>query len=77
LTNATESKDFAISQNSILHSLSAIDFQKFAALVELDAQISAYRVVFFVSAVIVLLGSFTSFLLKRDMTAPKEKVIIE
>ncbi|HTX86622.1 MAG TPA: DHA2 family efflux MFS transporter permease subunit [Candidatus Nanoarchaeia archaeon] len=77
LTNATNSKVLSIAQNSILHSLNPADFQKFAALIMLDAQISAYRVVFLVSAVIVLLGSFTSFLLKRDTTAPKEKVFIE
>jgi EmrB/QacA subfamily drug resistance transporter len=77
LTNATNDKVLEISQNSILHSLNPADLQKFIALITLDAQISAYRVVFFVSAVIVLLGSFTSFLLKHDTTVPKEKVYIE
>jgi hypothetical protein len=51
--------------------------QKFVALIELDAQISAYRTVFLVSAIIVLLGSFTAFLLKHDTTVSKEKVFIE
>ena len=77
LTQATYGKILEISQNSVLRSLSALDFQKFAALVSLDAQISAYREVFLISAIIVLLGSFTSFLLKHDTNVPAEKIIIE
>ncbi|HTW96586.1 MAG TPA: DHA2 family efflux MFS transporter permease subunit [Candidatus Methylomirabilis sp.] len=77
LTNATYGKVLEISQNSILRSVNPLDFQKFAALISLDAQISAYRVVFFVSAMIVLLGSFTAFLLKRDTSPAREKIIIE
>jgi EmrB/QacA subfamily drug resistance transporter len=77
LTQATYNKVLEISQNSVLHSMSAINFEKFAALIQLDAQISAYREVFFISAIIVLIGSFTAFLLKRDVAAPKEKVFME
>jgi MFS transporter, DHA2 family, multidrug resistance protein len=77
LNNATNNKVMEIGQNSVLHSLSAIDFQKFIALIELDAQISAYHIVFLTSATIVLLGSFTAFLLKRDTNSPNEKVFIE
>jgi|WetSurMetagenome_2_1015567.scaffolds.fasta_scaffold06081_7 EmrB/QacA subfamily drug resistance transporter len=77
LTQATYSKVLEISQNSVLHSLNPVDFQKFASLVMLDAQISAYRFVFLISATIVLLGSFTAFLLKHDTTVSKEKVFIE
>jgi len=77
LTNATNSKVLSIAQNSILHSVNPADFQKFASLIMLDAQISAYKVVFLTSAIIVLLGSFTAFLLKHDTTVPKEKVYIE
>jgi DHA2 family multidrug resistance protein len=77
LTNATKDKVLELGQNSILHSHNIIDMQKFVALIELDAQISAYRTVFLVSAIIVLLGSFTAFLLKHDTTVSKEKVFIE
>jgi EmrB/QacA subfamily drug resistance transporter len=77
LTNATNSKVLSIAQNSILHSVNPADFQKFASLIMLDAQISAYKVVFLTSAIIVLIGSFTAFLLKRDTSVPKEKVYIE
>ena len=77
LTNATNRKVFAIAQNSVLHSLSAIDFRKFVALISLDAQISAYRVVFLVSAIIVFFGSFTAFFPKKDTSIPKEKIFIE
>jgi drug resistance transporter, EmrB/QacA subfamily len=77
LTNATNSKVLSIAQNSILHSVNPADFQKFASLIMLDAQISAYKVVFLTSAIIVLIGSFTAFLLKRDTAVPKEKVYIE
>jgi MFS transporter, DHA2 family, multidrug resistance protein len=80
LTDSINNNVLEISQNSILHSISQIDFAKFSALITLDAQISAYRTVFLVSATIVLLGSFTAFLLKRDThkaAVPKEKIFIE
>jgi EmrB/QacA subfamily drug resistance transporter len=77
LTNATNSKVLQIAQNSIIRSVNPVNMQKFIALIELDAQISAYRVVFLTSAIIVLLGSFTAFLLKHDTTVPKEKIFIE
>jgi MFS transporter, DHA2 family, multidrug resistance protein len=77
LTQATYSKVLEISQNSVLRSFNPVDFQKFTSLILLDAQISAYRFVFLISAIIVLLGSFTAFLLKHDTTVSKEKVFIE
>jgi EmrB/QacA subfamily drug resistance transporter len=75
LTQATYSKVLEISQNSVLRSLNPVDFQKFTSLILFDAQISAYRFVFLISAIIVLLGSFTAFLLKHDTTVSKEKSI--
>jgi EmrB/QacA subfamily drug resistance transporter len=77
LTNATNSKVLQIAQNSAIHAVSAANMQTFVALIELDAQISGYRTVFLTSAIIVLIGSFTAFLLKHDTTVPKEKVFIE
>jgi len=58
LTNATNSKVLSIAQNSILHSVNPADFQKFASLIMLDAQISAYKVVFLTSAIIVFNRQF-------------------
>ena len=72
LSNTTTANIFSISQGSSLHSTNPLDYQKFVALIVLDAQISAYRTVFLISATIVLVGSFTAFLLK-----PNKKVSVK
>jgi len=77
LTNATNSKVLSIAQNSILHSVNPADFQKFASLIMLDAQISAYKVVFLTSAIIVLIGSFTAFCSSATRLCPRKKFTIE
>jgi MFS transporter, DHA2 family, multidrug resistance protein len=74
LTNSIENKAMEISQNSFLqHTVSTLDFSKFISLIYIDSEISAYRIVFFISAMIVFLGSFTAFLMKRDLASSKEK----
>jgi EmrB/QacA subfamily drug resistance transporter len=74
LTNATYAKVLQIGQDSILRSTNPTDVAKFISLISLDAQISAYRTVFFTSAMIVLIGSLTTFLLKSDKELKHEAV---
>jgi len=73
LSNATTSKVFEISEHSTLNVLTSANYAKFVSLITLDAQISAYRIVFLSAATIVLVGSFTAFLLKSDKQIALEK----
>jgi DHA2 family multidrug resistance protein len=77
LNNRIYSNVLSINSFSTLHSNNPIDIQKFIALVELKAQTNAYTFVFFISFLIVFLGSFTILFLKLKEEKKDAKVIVE
>lgn len=64
LNTRTENNIFRISSHSILNSHLALDVQKYVALIELKAQISAYDYVFILASILVFVGSFAVLFLK-------------
>lgn len=67
LTNyLTEKNVIAIAQNSIFHITTKMQYQTAVALVELKAQILAYSQVYIVAAVVVLIGAFAIFIMKKE-----------
>ena len=73
LNNVLSANVFAVARNSVLHTASSQAFQQFVALVELKAQVGAYATVFEIAAIVILAGSFLSFLIN----VPKEAITAE
>ena len=70
LTNSTNASVLSIARRSVLHVVNPQTTQQFIALIELKAQIAGYVTVFEVAAIVVMLGSLTSLLIK----VPKEGI---
>lgn len=71
LENTINANVLAISQSSVLHAIGATP--QFIALIILKAQVSGYATVFQVAALVIIAGSFLSFLIR----VPKEAVTKE
>jgi len=77
LTNRVNSNVLSVNSFSFLRSFNPLDVQKYITLVELKAQVDAYKYVFIVSAIIVFLGSFTILFLKLRHEDTKTHVHVE
>lgn len=73
LNNSINGNVLKIAQESVLRHVTPEAMKQFIALILLKAQVAGYATVFEVAAIIVILGSFTSFLI----TVPKEAVTKE
>ncbi len=62
----SESNAIALSQNSIIRAITPAEHATAVALIELKAQVMAYSEIYMIAAVLVLLGAFTVFLMKKD-----------
>ncbi len=67
----------SINNYSLLNSSNPIDKQKYIILVELLAQIDAYKYVFFIASMVVLVGSFAILFLKIQKENTTIKVHVE
>ncbi len=77
LTDRTNSNVISINSFSRLMSNVPLDIQKYITLITLKAQIDAYNYVFFISALIVFLGSFTILFLNLKNERTDIKVHVE
>jgi DHA2 family multidrug resistance protein len=66
LQNATNTNILDLARNSTVHALSKFDYQTGIALMSLKAQILAYKTVFIVSTVILLIGAVLAMFMKLD-----------
>jgi hypothetical protein len=73
LDNSVNGNVFATAQHSILNGPAAQYMQQFVSLIILKAQVSGYATVFQVAAIVVIVGSFTSFLIN----VPREAINAE
>ncbi|MBU6370895.1 MAG: DHA2 family efflux MFS transporter permease subunit [Patescibacteria group bacterium] len=77
LTDRIKSNVLAVNGMSVLRKFDPATVRKFITLVELKAQVDAYRFVFIVSAIIVFVGSFTILFLKLKHEDTKTQVHVE
>ena len=77
LTNRIESNVISINSHSILNSHTALDIQKYIAMVELKAQINAYDYVFMWAGILVFIGAFAVLFLKVKNERTDVKVHVE
>lgn len=70
LNNFTKSNIAALSRNSIVHATTPVQHATAIALIELKAQVLAYSQIDVLAAIVVFIGAFTVFLMKK----PKEPV---
>lgn len=75
--NAAESSLLAIAQNSIVNTANPLILGQIAALMELDAQILAYHMVFVISGAILLVGAFVALTLKVKEKKSGVEVFVE
>jgi len=68
LTNKINANVLSISHNSILRAINPANMGQFISLIILKAQVAGYATVFEIAATVVIIGSFTAFLIK----VPKE-----
>ena len=77
LKNFVSANALKISSWSALNSASAIIRQEFIALIELKAQVDAYGQIFFISAIVMLLGAFLALFIKVPHERTDVKVHVE
>ncbi len=77
LSNRIGSNVFTIQSFSTLHSANPVVVETYTALIGLKAQIDAYNYVFFIAAVLVFLGAFTSLLIKVEKERTDIHVMVE
>jgi len=66
LNNLTKSNVLALSQNSILQSTATpAQHATFVALIELKAQVMSYSQIYVIASIVVFVGAFTVFLMKK------------
>ncbi len=73
LNNAINANVLSIAQSSTLHSTNPLAMKQFIGLILLKAQVAGYATVFEIAATVVILGSFTAFLI----TVPKDRLTRE
>ena len=76
LNNAISANVLSIAQSSVLRATGSQAVQQFIALIELKAQIAGYATVFEIAAWVVIIGAFTSFLIKVPKEHHGEHVMI-
>ena len=72
LNNLTKGNIAALTKNSIIHAVTPAQHATVVALIELKAQVLAYSQIDVFAAIVVLIGAFTVFLMKK----PKEPIIL-
>ncbi|MEI6479126.1 MAG: MDR family MFS transporter [bacterium] len=77
LKNLTESNVVNISKLSTFHFQTSADVSKAIGLITFKADIVAYEQVFLIASLVMLVGAFTSFMIKAGKEIPKEEVFIE
>lgn len=77
LNDATENHVLTLAANSVINSASPLVHAQAAALIILKAQILAYREVFMVSVVFLLLAAAIAFFVKVDERKTKVEVFVE
>jgi hypothetical protein len=77
LNNTLTSSVLEISEQSRLNVPSSAAYAQFASLITLKAQILAYRHVFVVAGIVVMVGSFTALWIKIDKERSDVKVMVE
>lgn len=81
LTSATNGQVLAIAQNSVLRSLNPQALQQFIGLIILKAEVNGYAIVYYVSAIVLLVGTFLALLIliPKDVEAGHcgERIIAE
>jgi DHA2 family multidrug resistance protein len=65
----SENNVIALSHNSIIHAVTPAEHATAIALIELKAQVSAYGEIYIIAAVVVLLGAFAVFFMKKQTAA--------
>ncbi|HSX24461.1 MAG TPA: DHA2 family efflux MFS transporter permease subunit [Candidatus Andersenbacteria bacterium] len=78
LHNATETNIFEIAQQSTLHVTNSLQYHEAIALMEVRAEIAAYRSVFTIAALVMLFGAITAWWIRISRNAElHEPVVIE
>ncbi len=77
LSNATKNHVLSLAQNSTINVFDPATYQQFVGLIELQAQILAYRSVFWIGALIVGVGALSCLWIKVPENAKLTKVEIE
>ena len=77
LSNATKNHVLSLAQNSTINVFDPATYQQFVGLIELQAQILAYRSVFWIGALIVGVGALSCLWIKVPENAILTKVEIE
>ncbi len=79
LHNVTESNLLSIARNSTINITNALQYHEAIALMELQAQVTAYRTVFYVAGFVMLLGAITAWWIKVSKSAEMhdKEVIVE
>ena len=68
ITTFTENNVITIARNSIIHATTSAQYQTAIALISLKAQVSAYAHVYVISAIVVAVGAFAIFMIKKSDT---------
>ena len=76
LHNVTETNLFTIAHQSTLHITNSLQYQEAIALMELRAEVSAYRSVFYIAAFVMLLGAATAWFIRVSKSAEMHDTII-
>lgn len=69
LHNVTESNLLTIARQSTLHVTNSLQYHEAIALMELQAEVSAYKTVFYVAAFVMLFGAVTAWWIKVSKSA--------
>lgn len=78
LHNATESNLFEIAKQSTLHITNSVQYSQAIVLMELRAQVSAYREVFYAAAIVMFIGAITSWWIRVPKNAElHEHIVVE
>jgi len=65
LNNFTKSNALALARNSIINAVTPAQYQTGVALLELKAQVMSYSQIYVIASIVVLIGAFTVFLMKK------------
>ncbi len=79
LTNSINGNVLNIAQQSIFRGIGAPALQQFIGLIELKAQVAGYATVFEIAAWVVIIGSFTSFLIRvpREQMSGERVMVVD
>ncbi len=79
LNNVVNAKVLSIARDSVVRSMSPQAMQQFIGLILLKAQVGGYATVFEVAAIVILAGSFFSFMIDvpKELVTSEHRVIAE